>query len=484
MLTPAGICLAKTDSNPVALCSVTESMIDFSRRVFQPLDEIEIQDFPGYAGRRRKAALTLTMLWGSTVALHLLSWGSWVVMGLMAVLTTHALRILLARPLATPAPLPATLEAVAASSATEVTWPYVSLLVAAKNEETVIHRLVTALCNLDYPAHRYEVWIIDDNSTDGTPQVLQALRQQYPQLRVLRRGLGATGGKSGALNQVWPDTQGDIIGVFDADAQVPKEMLRHIVPMFDGVAVGAVQMQKAIVNRSKNLWTRGQQAEMALDSYFQQQRISLGGIGELRGNGQFVRRTALVQCGGWNEETITDDLDLTLRLHFSGWDIQFLLHPAVDEEGVERSLALWHQRNRWAEGGYQRYLDYWRFIAHSRLTPGKAMDMAAFWLIQYGLPTVALPDFAMAVLRHRLPVFWPVSGLALTLSMVGMFCGLRRTQRQPLWTTGLLTIWGNLYMLHWLLVISTMAMRLSVRPKRLRWVKTIHQGSESEGFVG
>lgn len=89
---------------------------------------------------------------------------------------------------------------------------------------------------------------------------------------------------------------------------------------------------------------------MILDSYFQQQRIALGGIGELRGNGQFVRRSALDQCGGWNEETITDDLDLTIRLHLDNWKIGFLLNPAVNEEGVTKAIALWHQRSRWAEG--------------------------------------------------------------------------------------------------------------------------------------
>ena len=447
-------------------------------RFHTPLDELEIEDFPGFAGRRSKAALTLTALWGITLILHLVSWGTWFVLGLTALLTTHALRILMTRPLASVAPLPAIATPATAPSAE--TWPYVSLLVAAKNEAAVIEPLVAALCHLDYPASRYEVWIIDDNSTDGTSERLQTLTSRYPQLRVLHRSAGTSGGKSGALNQVWPDTKGDIIGVFDADARVPKDVLRHIVPMFDHTSVGAVQMQKAVVNRAKNLWTRGQQAEMALDSYFQQQRISLGGIGELRGNGQFVRRTALAQCGGWNEETITDDLDLTLRLHFSGWEIHFLLHPAVGEEGVEQPLALWHQRNRWAEGGYQRYLDYWRLIAQHRLDPLKTFDMAAFWMIQYGLPTVALPDFAMAVLRHRLPLFLPLSSLALTLSLVGMFCGLRRTRQQPLWVSGLQTLWGNLYMLHWLLVISTMAMRLSVRPKRLRWVKTTHLGGEDD----
>jgi 1,2-diacylglycerol 3-beta-glucosyltransferase len=446
------------------------------------LSDLEIDEFPGYAGRRRKAAFTLTILWGTTAVLHLLSWGSWVVVGVVVFLSTHTLRVFLARPALSPAPLPTTLGIGTGHSPAPpvVQWPYVSLLVAAKNEEPVIGRLVEALRQLDYPESRYEVWVIDDNSTDGTPEVLRRLQTTYPGLRVHRREPGATGGKSGALNEVLPYTQGDIIGVFDADARVPADLLRHVVPVFDREEVGALQVRKAIVNRAKNLWTRGQQAEMALDAYFQQQRISLGGIGELRGNGQFVRRQAMEHCGGWNEETITDDLDLTLRLHLTGWSVEFLLHPAVEEEGVETSLALWHQRNRWAEGGYQRYLDYWRLIAQNRLSPAKTLDMFVFWLIQYGLPTVALPDLMLALLRNRMPIFWPMSSLAFTLSLVGMFCGLRRIRQQSGWATALQTLWGNLYMLHWLLVIATVTCRVSVRPKQLRWIKTTHVGSDDE----
>jgi 1,2-diacylglycerol 3-beta-glucosyltransferase len=457
-------------------------MANFIDSSLHPLSDLEIDEFPGYAGRRRKAAFTLTVLWGTTAVLHLLSWGSWMVLGMVVFLSTHTLRVLLARPALPPSPLPTTLSQGDGHS-NELQfqqWPYVSLLVAAKNEEAVIGRLVAALRQLDYPNSRYEVWVIDDNSTDGTPEVLQQLKTTYPGLRVRRREAGATGGKSGALNEVLPDLKGDIIGVFDADARVPEDLLRHVVPAFDREDVGALQVRKAIVNRAKNLWTRGQQAEMALDAYFQQQRISLGGIGELRGNGQFVRRQAMENCGGWNEETITDDLDLTLRLHLTGWSVEFLLHPAVEEEGVEKPLALWHQRNRWAEGGYQRYLDYWRLLAQNRLSPAKTLDMFVFWVIQYGLPTIALPDLMLAILRNRMPIFWPMSSLAFTLSLVGMFCGLRRIRQQSVWATGLQTIWGNLYMLHWLLVIATVTCRVSVRPKQLRWIKTTHVGSEDE----
>ena len=77
-------------------------------------------------------------------------------------------------------------------------WPYVSLLVAAKNEEAVIARFVESICNVDYPIDRYEVWAIDDHSSDATPLVLEKLTKKYPQLKVFRRGANASGGKSGA----------------------------------------------------------------------------------------------------------------------------------------------------------------------------------------------------------------------------------------------------------------------------------------------
>ncbi|MBE9097799.1 glycosyltransferase family 2 protein [Tychonema sp. LEGE 07203] len=426
-----------------------------------------------YRGRRGKAAAVLAAIWSGTIALHLISWGAWVVWGLTGLLWMQALRVLFARPKPALPPL---------SDESREDWPYVSLLVAAKNEEAVIARLVESICNLDYPIDRYELWAIDDRSSDGTPLVLEQLTKKYPQLKVFRRGANASGGKSGALNQVLPLTRGEFVGIFDADATVTPDLLRRVLPLFDREQVGAVQVRKAIANAAVNVWTRGQEAEMALDSFFQQQRTAIGGIGELRGNGQFMRRTALERCGGWNEETITDDLDLTLRLHLDQWDIEFLPFPAVSEEGVTNARALWHQRNRWAEGGYQRYLDYWRLILQNRMGIGKTWDLFGFWVSQYLLPTVALPDFVMSIALRRMPVAIPVTVMTLTLSVVGMFVGLRRTRKETkfevkrVFVTLLQTLGGTVYMLHWLLV-GTVTARISVRPKRLKWVKTVHQGA-------
>lgn len=428
-----------------------------------------------YRGRRGKAAAVLTAIWGGTIALHLISWGAWVVWGLTGLLWMHAFRVLFASPKPALPPL---------ADESREDWPYVSLLVAAKNEEAVIARFVESICNVDYPIDRYEVWAIDDHSSDGTPLVLEQLTKQYPQLKVFRRGANASGGKSGALNQVLPLTRGEFVGVFDADATVTPDLLRRVLPVFEKQQVGAVQLRKAIANASVNFWTRGQEAEMALDSFFQQQRIAIGGIGELRGNGQFMRRNALERCGGWNEETITDDLDLTVRLHLDRWDIEFLAFPAVSEEGVTNARALWHQRNRWAEGGYQRYLDYWRLILPGRMGTGKTWDLFGFWVSQYFLPTVALPDFLMSIVLRRMPIASPLTFMTLTLSVVGMFVGLRRTRKETkfdvkrVFATLLQTLRGTVYMFHWLLV-GTVTARIAVRPKRLKWVKTVHQGADS-----
>ncbi|MEB3211211.1 MAG: glycosyltransferase family 2 protein [Leptolyngbyaceae bacterium] len=484
----------------------------------------------GLEGRRRKAAATLMGVWTGTVTLHLLPVGSWIVFGLTAVVGIHLLVIFFKRPNASG-------EAIDSERAidSDADLPFMSLLVAAKNEEAVIESLVHDLCNLSYPSDRYELWIVDDASSDQTPQILDQLTLKYPHLNVFHRPENAGGGKSGALNDVLPKTQGDILGVFDADAQVGQDVLKSIVPLFQHPKVGAIQLRKATMNWQENFWTYNQASEMLFDSFMQARRIANGGIGELRGNGQFVRRSALQQCDGWNEQTITDDLDLTLRLHLNDWDIHFLSDPAVGEEGVTSGLALWHQRSRWAEGGYQRYLDYWRLIIRNKLGYRKSFDLLTFLFLQYIVPTAALPDALMAIARHRLPILSPLTGLVVCFSFLFMSIGIgeaqfaelrakklkaKKVQAKKVQTkkvqaktlqaqksqaqrrslpdadmstpslsileivgTSLRTlgssVMGTLYMVHWIPVVAATTFRISVRPKRLKWVKTAHRGTST-----
>lgn len=445
------------------------------------LEEEEFRNdfFLGLSGRRKKAAFALGLIWIVTITFHLVSW-SWLIVTLLAIfISIQALRLMLANP----SEVDGTSESLNNNS-----LPRISLLVAAKNEEAVISKLVAMLSQLDYPEHLSEFWVIDDHSSDRTGEILDQLTQQYPQLKVLHRDSTAKGGKSGALNQVLPFTNGDIIGVFDADAIVSPDLLAKVVPLFLQENLGAIQVRKSIANEADNFWTKGQSGEMALDSYFQQQRIACGGIGELRGNGQFVRRQALESCGGWNEETITDDLDLTIRLHLDNWNIGILPHPAVEEEGVKKAIALWHQRSRWAEGGYQRYLDYWRYILSDRLNWQKKFDLFYFFLIQYILPTAAIPDLLMVIINHDLPLIAPLTSISVIAGFWAMLVGLKRANLQARFTLSQQlnlmgkSIMGMIYLTHWFVVMPITTLRMSIRPKRLKWVKTVHEGSPEENL--
>ncbi|MEM9161857.1 MAG: glycosyltransferase family 2 protein [Cyanobacteria bacterium P01_F01_bin.4] len=227
--------------------------------------ELASDFLPYYGGRRVKAAFALSTLWGGTGFLHWVAWGHWAVLGFTAFIGLYLTRLMIARPgqsaLAQPqvSPLPSVCtvpsekrEAGKLGSKTAgnlQNWPFVSVLIAAKNEEWVIAELARSLCQLDYPQDRYDVWIIDDNSDDRTGEILDQLVRQHPQLNVLHRDPNATGGKSGALNSVWPRTQSDIVAVFDADAYVSPDLLRHVVPIFDNDSVGAVQVRKLGPNR-------------------------------------------------------------------------------------------------------------------------------------------------------------------------------------------------------------------------------------------
>jgi 1,2-diacylglycerol 3-beta-glucosyltransferase len=450
--------------------------------------EIDPALLRGLAGRRLKSALVLVSLWGTTIALHQVAWSYWLTTALAVGMGSHCLRAYSAKPRATaPAISPA---------ATEL--PMVSLMVAAKNEEAVVERLVSQLCSLDYPPDRYEVWFIDDSSDDRTPEILDQLADHYSNLRVVHRPVGSSGGKSGALNQVFPRTKGEFIVVFDADAQIAPDFLKRSLSAFDRPRVGAVQLRKAIIQaetpghpQRNNFWIRGQQVEMALDAFMRQQQLVVGGIGELRGNGQLVRRVALERSGGWNEETITDDLDLTLRLHLHDWDIECLTTPAVYEEGVTRAISLWHQRSRWAEGGYQRYLDYWRLIAQNRLGTSKSLDLGVFIVMQYVMPMVAIPDLLTALLLGHTPVFTPITILTFNLFLISALRGIRRSKLlEPngrslnVWQGWIIplgqSVLGAIYMAHWLPVIAFTTARMAVCEKRLKWVKTVHTGVHSE----
>lgn len=234
--------------------------------------------------------------------------------------------------------------------------PFITIMVPCHNEEDVINDTVDNLLQLDYSD--YEIILIDDRSSDSTPEILKSLEGKGGKVRILLRKEDAYPGKSAVLNDAMKLAKGEAILVFDADAKVQPDFINKIIVKLEPADVGAVQARKNIINAKQNFLTACQYNEYVMDTHLQIGRDAVRGAVELRGNGEIIKREALEDINGWNNETITDDLDMSTRLHITGWDIRFCPDAVVYEEGVITFPALIRQRRRWVEGSIRRYLEY------------------------------------------------------------------------------------------------------------------------------
>jgi len=420
-------------------------------------------DVSSHQDRRLKAILVVLLIWGFVSWLHWQPETQWLMVVLTAILAVQTVRMLIAKP---------GIRVIQDNSY----LPMVSILVPAKNESFVLPHLVNSLCQLNYPSTHLDIWIIDDGSTDETAQILPQLQTQFPGLQVYRRE--STGGKSGALNAVFPRTKGEIILICDADAQVSPNFLIQTVFLFQKEKIGAVQVRKSISNADTNFLTRCQQMEMCCDSFLQTHRIAVGGMSELRGNGMLVRRELLERCHGWNEDTVTDDLDLVFRLYLEGAEIEFVTFPNIQEEGVTTWIDLWHQRCRWAEGGYQRYLDYFPQI----LTLGwaKEIDLLLFLGLQFLLPIGLIPDLIWTISYSHHPVLLPLQALLSIILTVAFMGGIYQFEGLQGWRSLWATIQGSVYMVHWIPVMIFITFKMCWQRQKSDWIKTEHRGITKE----
>ena len=359
------------------------------------------------------------------------------------------------------------------------TLPKVDVLVAARDEENVIERLVSRLLSIEYPEDKLSLWIIDDGSQDRTPYLLQKLRKTFSRINVLSRPLMSGGGKSGALNSVLTKTDGEWLFILDADAQLQSNVLLRAIALALNGGWSGVQLRKSVVNCELNQIAVYQAMEMAMDAVIQRGRLACGGVSELRGNGQLINRKVLESCGGFNEQTITDDLDLSFRFLLTRSPIVIMWDPPIQEEAVESFSALFRQRKRWAEGGLQRFFDYWPLLFSKRLSNFKKIDLSCFFLLQYVLPVVSFIDCFVSIILFEMPLYWPLSVVVFSISSIAYWKGCSQISEGPnLPSPNFINILGaTIYLAHWFIVIPFIVIKMSLFSKTLIWEKTDHIGA-------
>ena len=273
-------------------------------------------------------------------------------------------------------------------------------------------------------------------------------------------------------------THGEWILILDADAQLKKDTLKRLFSFVYQGSWSAVQLRKSVINVSKNFLTTCQSMEMAMDAIFQYGRLAVAGVSELRGNGQLINKEVLLNCGSFNEDTVTDDLDLSLRLLLSNANIGILWDPPVMEEAVESISALFSQRQRWAEGGLQRFFDYGEQLFSKKVVLIQKFDLTYFFILQYALPIISMLDLILSIVLFESPTYWPISLTAFTLSGIAVWYGSSCKSEGPA-SQNLNLVKMSLtllYLSHWFLVIPWVTIKMSIFPKKILWKKTLHTG--------
>ena len=260
--------------------------------------------------------------------------------------------------------------------------PHVTVQLPMFNERYVAERVIEAAGRINYPLDRLEVQVLDD-STDDTVSIAAAAVE-----RLRERGIDAVyihrdnriGYKAGALAEGLEKAKGELIAIFDADFIPDTETLYDTVHYFSDPAVGMVQARWDHINRDVSLLTKAE--AILLDGHFVIEhgaRCRSGRFMSFNGTAGVWRKTCIADAGGWQHDTLTEDLDLSYRAQMKGWRFLFLSDLSSPAELPPDIQGFKDQQHRWAKGGAQTCRKLLPTILKSKL-PGKIKLEAFFHL--------------------------------------------------------------------------------------------------------
>ena len=261
--------------------------------------------------------------------------------------------------------------------------PHVTVQLPMFNEDLVAERIINAAAKLDWPRDRLEIQVLDD-STDHSAQIAEACVKKWQE-----RGLDIsyhhrtdrTGYKAGALAEGMKTAKGQYIAIFDADFVPPTDVLYNVVPHFSDDKIGMVQVRWDHLNRDASLLTKSQ--AIFLDGHFvieHTARNRSGRFMHFNGTAGVWRRDTIDDAGGWQHDTLTEDLDLSYRAQLKGWQFVYLPQYAAPAELPPEMIAFKQQAHRWTKGSMQTALKLLPRILKSKTLPKHVKSEAFFHL--------------------------------------------------------------------------------------------------------
>jgi cellulose synthase/poly-beta-1,6-N-acetylglucosamine synthase-like glycosyltransferase len=296
--------------------------------------------------------------------------------------------------------------------------PLVAVQLPIYNEKHVVRRLIDAAVALDYPRDRLLIQVLDD-STDDTTRLAEARaafhRARGTNVQVVHRAI-RDGYKAGALKAGAAATDAPFLAVFDADFLPQSDFLRRTIPFLaKRPELAAVQTRWTYLNDVYSPLTRAQ--SIMLDGHFvieQTGRNRSGLLMAFNGSGGIWRAAAVQSAGGWQADTVTEDMDLSYRAEIAGWQILYLPDVEAPSELPPQMEAFKQQQARWARGSMQTLRKLWLPLLRSRLTfAQKAMALVhmSAYLSHPLIIALLLVSIPILLQRQPMPSFLVVLGL-------------------------------------------------------------------------
>ncbi len=269
--------------------------------------------------------------------------------------------------------------------------PKFSILVAAKDEENVLGRLLARLVELDYPRNRYEVLVVEDGSKDGTARIARGYELMYPKLiRFFHRATST--GKPAALNYGLRLAMGEIVAVLDADSLPEHNFLARASPYFEDSSVIAVQGMTRPINGEENFVTKLSAYEEA--AWFRPYLLGKEKFGlfvPLTGSCGFVRRESLERLGGWEEASITEDVELAARIVKHNGRIRYAVDVVSLQEYPASFRQFIRQRTRWYRGYMDTFIKYGSLLRNpTKMTIDAEATLSGPFVLNLTIATYAI----------------------------------------------------------------------------------------------
>ena len=286
--------------------------------------------------------------------------------------------------------------------------PFVTVQLPIYNEMYVVERLIDAVSRIDYPRDRFEIQVLDDSNDDTraiAERAVQRLADEGVDIAYIHR-VDRRGFKAGALEAGLEAAKGEFIAIFDADFTPKADFLKRLIPHFADPKVGMVQARWGHINQDYSLLTKIQ--AMLLDGHFVLEhggRHRGGRFFNFNGTAGIWRRSAIADAGGWQHDTLTEDLDLSYRAQLRGWRFVYVSTVIAPAEVPVEMNAFKSQQYRWAKGSIQTCRKLLGEILRADVSPGIKAEAFFHLTANFNYPLMCVLSvlmFPSMVIRYNM----------------------------------------------------------------------------------